>query len=203
MVTRPTYIKGEEFVRKILAGERDFSGITLEKFFDLAGHEGFGDMQEYLRKTDLQTSPLILDDSELQYIKARGLYLPFVRGKEANLRGADLRGANLCGAHLGGAYLCGAHLGGAYLCGAHLWEANLGGADLRGADLGEANLGEANLRGAYLGGAYLGMADLRGAKNPEATLAIEYADFYKTKVTDREKAIIEEALKRKQLFVVE
>ena len=158
MVTRPTYIKGEEFVRKILAGERDFSGITLEKFFDLAGHEGFGDMQEYLRKTDLQTSPLILDDSELQYIKARGLYLPFVRGKEANLRGADLRGANLCGAHLGGAYLCGAHLG---------------------------------------------MADLRGAKNPEATLAIEYADFYKTKVTDREKAIIEEALKRKQLFVVE
>jgi uncharacterized protein YjbI with pentapeptide repeats len=57
--------------------------------------------------------------------------------------------------------------------------------------------------GADLEGANLTEVYLSGVKNLETTLHIEDAIFNKTKVTEREKAIIEEILKRKQLFVVE
>ncbi len=32
---------GEELIKKLLQGERDFSGILLEERFDLSGHEAF------------------------------------------------------------------------------------------------------------------------------------------------------------------
>jgi uncharacterized protein YjbI with pentapeptide repeats len=143
-------MKGEEFIKKILAGERDFSGIKLEEGFDLSGHESYAELQGYLRKAQesFKESPIILDNSELRHIKANELYLPFVRGREANLKEADLREA-------------------------------------------------------YLEGANLKKANLKGAKNLETALHVEDAIFNKTRVTEREKAIIEEALKRRQLFVVE
>jgi uncharacterized protein YjbI with pentapeptide repeats len=95
--------------------------------------------------------------------------------READLRGADLCGADLCGADLRGADLCGADLRGADLCGADLCGANLCGADLcganlRGADLCGADLCGANLRGADLCGANLRGADLCGANLREADL---------------------------------
>ena len=71
-------------------------------------------------------------------------------GRQAILRGADLRGAEF-------------ELIGAYLPGANLSEANLRGADLRGANLTGADLTGANLIDADLRGAGLYRADLRGA----------------------------------------
>ena len=70
--------------------------------------------------------------------------------KDADLRGADLRGADLRGADLRGADLRGANLYGADLRGANLYGANLYGADLYGADLRGADLYGADLRGANL-----------------------------------------------------
>lgn len=100
-------------------------------------------MQEYLIETNLKLkeAPIILDNSELRYIKAYGLYLLFVRGKEADLRRA------------------------------------------------------------YLKKAYLSEANLREVRNLEATINLESARFYETRVTAKEKAIIEKALEK--LFVVE
>jgi len=221
-------MKGEEFVRKILAGEKDFSRIKLEDGFDLAGYKGFTEMQEYLIKNNLQRNPLLLDSSELIGINAYGLYLPFVRGSYADLRKADLREAYLTRAclwraNLREACLWRAKLGGADLWEADLWRANLrevnlrkadlkkadlreadlGVADLEGADLWKANLREADISRAYFRRTDFEEADLRGVKNLEDTLSIDHANFYKTRVTEREKAIIEEALKRKQLFFVE
>jgi len=258
-------MKGEEFIKKVLAGERDFSRIKLEEDFDLSGHEGFAELLEYLHLKYSPTmiilcglSPIILNDSELKGIKAERLYLPYVCGKRVNLQGADLEGAylgeaNLVGANLREAYLQGAtlveaNLEGATLEGASLKEAHLDGASLKEADLnganlekadlekadlkrasfkeaslekadlkranlqganlkraylGEANLVGANLKKAYLKRANLMAANLKEAKNLEVTLHIEDAIFNKTRVTEREKAIIEEALKRKQLFIVE
>ena len=81
----------------------------------------------------------------------------------ANLRGADLSGANLRWADLSGANLRGANLRGADLSWANLRDADLSGADLRDADLRGADLRGADLRGANLSGANLRDADLRGA----------------------------------------
>lgn len=68
-----------------------------------------------------------------------------IRGKKADLRGADLRHANLFNADLRNADLNGANLSYANLIGA-----DLSGADLNGANLSSADLRDTNLRGADL-----------------------------------------------------
>ena len=108
-------MNGPNFVNKLLGGERDFSKIQLPKGYDLAGYEGFSDLQRYLKEQDLRRNPVIIGDSSLVRLQAPGLYLPYVQGRGADLGGADLRRADLRGADL--------------------WGADLGGADLWGADL--------------------------------------------------------------------
>jgi len=88
-------------------------------------------------------------------------------GKEANLRGVDLRGADLKEANLRGVDLRGADLRGVDLQNtnlrwANLKKANLEGANLQGTYLRAADLREANLRGAFLEMANLREANLRG-----------------------------------------
>jgi len=180
MPTQLKYMKGEEFVKKILAGERDFSGIRLEEGFDLSGCEGFGEMQKYLQKERLQKSPIFLENSEFKYLVAHGLYLPFVRGREANFYEANLMEANLLEGDLE--------------------RADLDGADLERANLFRANLWRANLYGANLYGTNLARANLKNVKNLERVLNLEKANFYETRVTKKEKMIISKALKRRELF---
>ena len=132
------YMKGKDFVKKILEGERDFSRIKLENGFNLTDFEGFRDLQTYLQEADLQKYPIILDYAALMYINASGLYLPYVNGRKINLERANLPRANLREANLERA---------------NLYRANLRGADLQEANLREANLREANLQEAILRGA--------------------------------------------------
>ena len=95
-------MNGPNFVNKLLGGERDFSKIQLPKGYDLAGYEGFSDLQRYLKEQDLRRNPVIIGDSSLVRLQAPGLYLPYVQGRGADLGGADLRGADLWGADLRG-----------------------------------------------------------------------------------------------------
>jgi len=90
MVTRLKDMGGREFISKILAGEKDFSGIRIEKGFDLHGYEIFEEMKRYLCGERLHINPIIIRDSEFRYIKAAGLYLPYTQGVGANFEGANL-----------------------------------------------------------------------------------------------------------------
>src|SRR3989344_4647155 len=164
------YMKGKDFVKKILEGERDFSSIKLEDSFNLSGFKGFEDLQRYLKKADLRHYPIILNYAELIYIKASGLYLPYVNGRKinlerANLPRANLREANLERANLPRANLREANFWGANFLGANLEKANLERANLPGANLQEANLREANLREANLQEAILRGANFWGSKH--------------------------------------
>jgi len=175
-------MNGPNFVNKLLGGERDFSKIQLPKGYDLAGYEGFSDLQRYLKEQDLRRNPVIIGDSSLVRLQAPGLYLPYVQGRGADLGGADLRRADLRGADL--------------------WGADLRGADLWGADLGGADLGGADLGGADLWGADLWGADLRGVGDLKTTLNLCDAIFRNTIVTEAEKQKIEAILKERKLFDV-
>ncbi len=197
MATQLIQMKGEEFVKKVLDGERDFSGIELEEGFRLSDYDGFKKMQEYLKSQDLKRSPVNIIGSSFKYLKAIGLYLPFLNGGRADLERADLGGANLEEAYLGRADLRRADLRRANLeradfGGAYLGLAHLGGANLRGADFKRANLGGADFGGAYL----------RNAKNLEYAICLGYAQFIGTKVTKKEEEIIQSALDRIERFVV-
>ena len=213
-------MSGEEFVREVLGGERDFSGIALEAGFDLSGYDGFNEMQAYLKEQNLSRNPVIITGSKFYRVKARDLYLPYAKGRKAVLREADLGGADLVGAVLeradleravlAGAFLPGADLkradleravlAGAVLVGADLKRANLERAVLEGADLREAVLRGAVLRGAVLEGAVLRRADLRGVRKLEYSVNLGSASYGGTIVTPEEKSVIEKALNGRALF---
>ena len=158
MAIQLKYMEGKEFVRQALSGERDFSKTRLEEGFDLSGYESFDELQKYLKNQNLKENPFAIDYSQLKGVKAIGIYLPYVRG----------------------------------------WVADLKGAHLRGADLGRADLWGADLKGAHLWG-----ADLKAVKNLDEVLNLGEANFCRTRVSEKEKAIIESALKERPRFIVE
>ena len=155
-----TKVSGEEFIVKLLSGERNFSKIFLEERFDLSGHSAFQELKMYLEAQNLQEEPVDISNSQLQYVKARGLYLPFTVGRNANFRGAILEyaifeNANFENANFGNANLKGTNFKNAYLVNADFWIANLR----------SVNLELANFEGAYLKGAYFGGANLKNVRN--------------------------------------
>ena len=155
-------VSGEEFIKRVLAGDRNFPRTELQDNYNLTCN---GDLEKYLKENarDLYNRPIILEHSKLKGVNASGLHLPQLRANEARLEEANLSGA-------------------------YLFEAYLRGADLEGADLTRVNF----MR-----------ADLRGVKNLENAQGLGTAYFYETKVTPEEKAIIEEALKKEKILVVE
>lgn len=198
-------IKGEEFIKKILSGERDFSNIELEEGFDLSGNEGFTELQNYLKQADLKENPVRIEGAKLRHLDADNLYLPFLQAKGAILKHAALMGANLENAQLEKS-----DLRYTKLARAKLTKANLIDADLRLADLNLAVLTYANLVGADFEASdleYTNMqnANLRGVKNLQWARFIKTVNFQFAKISDVEKEIIRLALwseetKKRRLF---
>lgn len=89
------YMFGENFIKKILNHERDFSGILLEKNFNLFEHDAFEEIQNYFKAEDLKNNPITIEDSYIRGLKARGLFLPYLNAKSAHLEGLYLTEANL------------------------------------------------------------------------------------------------------------
>ena len=196
-------VSGEEFIVKLLNGERDFSKISLEEAFNLSGHGAFQELKTYLKAQDLQKTPVDISDSQAQYVKARGLYLPFTVGRNANLRGAIFEGAilesaNFENANLGNANFKGVNFKGACLVNADLWITNFRGANLYG-----VNLQNAYLKGTYLGNVNLESANLKSVRNLAEASKLGKAHFLETRVTSKERKIIEEALKGINRFIEE
>jgi uncharacterized protein YjbI with pentapeptide repeats len=239
MTVRTQYkqLTAEDFMRKILEGERDFRKSHIPNPDLTADAELYGKLQTYLRDRydELKKNPIYLCDSILVGLKASEIFLPYVIGIGANLENANLRNANLEYADLRNVNLLNANLWYANLLNANLWyadllnadleyanlrNANLLNADLRNAilwcanlenanlenailwyvDLENANLENADLENADLWHANLEYADLRRVKNLDKAKNLEHASYFSTKVTEREKKIIEKALKKKKLF---
>ncbi|MFQ5969167.1 MAG: pentapeptide repeat-containing protein [Nitrososphaerales archaeon] len=203
MQTERKQMTGEDFIRKILEGERNFYGIELEYNFDLGSHELFENMQDYLRKQNLAKFPIIINNSDLSGVKASGLYLP-----HANFEGSILWNSNFEYSILNFANFHNADL--TYTDFRH---SELDHADFRNAVLQHVNFKHANLyfsdfRDAnfdfiQLFGADLVLADLRGVRNLQKSLNLRCATFAETKVTPREEAIIRNISENGKSFEVE
>lgn len=192
-------VTGDEFIRKLLAGERDFSGVALPDF-NLAGHYRYNELKEYLRRQDFTNAPVKINNCYMVELFAPGVYLPGLKAEKADLRGANFREADLHGSDLRESYFRRANLAGSDLSGSNLREADLWRAYMGGANLSRANLREANLWLSYLAGsnleetsffgANLAEADLRGVKNLGNASNVNTAIFCATKVTPREVKIL-------------
>lgn len=198
-MTPLTYMAGREFCRKILNGERDFSGVRLEEGFDLqsfslrdyADYSRGDTLNRYLEKQNfgLDQSPIIIKSSELVGVNAQRLYLPRLVAHGANLKGVNFYGAYLEDSDFTGATLDDVSFGNANLKRARferakLVRAKLDTADCRNADFWKADLRGASLAQAELFGANFGYANLCGAWLLRAH-DLEGAIFYETDIDKR------------------
>lgn len=205
MEKKLTFMKGEEFVRKILLGERDFSDINLEQDFNLCGYEKFEEMQKYLKNTDLEENPVIVENSVFRRLDADELYLPFLRANNTSFKHAAFMGADLKGSQFENT-----NFRYARLAKANMMDSNLKNADLQLADLNLASLINTILTGADFSGAdlqYTNMqkADIKGIKNLELARFVETVNFQFADLTEKEKSIIRNELwaqqsKKRRLF---
>lgn len=205
MVTQLVFVKGKEFIKKVLSGERNFSGIELEEGFDLCGDDSFDELQEYLKKCNFKENPVNIEGSKLRHLDADGLYLPFVRAKGVNLKHAALMGANLENAQLEMSDLRYAKLSRVKLTGANLRNADLRLADLNLASLIKAILAGANFEAADLEYTNMKRADLKDVKNLQWARFLKTVNFQFADITNKEKEIIRQALwaeesKKRRLF---
>lgn len=179
-------VRGDEFVSKILAGERDFSQIKLADL-DVSGHtyHSFLELDEYLKSRDLKKEPIILNNSELSSIKAGGIWLPYLKANGASFKNAYFPHAN-------------------FRCGefprASFYRANLEGANLEACDLYNVYFKETVFYGTQLAGARFKFADLAGVKDLANAVDLAFAHFEYTHVTPEERDIILDALRTKEDF---
>ena len=198
-------MEGGEFVRKILSDEKDFSKINLEEGFDLCGYSGFDELQKYLKNSDLEKNPIILEGAKLRHLDADGLYLPFLRASGVNLKHAALMGANLKNADFEKADLRYVRFARANLANSDLRDADLRLSDLNLASLIRTVLNGANFEAADMEYTNLQHADLKNVKNLEWARYLKTVNFQFADLTEKEKSVIRNALwseesKKRRLF---
>jgi len=205
MEKKLTFMKGEEFVQKILSGERDFSNIELEHDFDLSGHEGFDDLQSYLKNANLEEKPIMVQNSKFRQLDADGIHLPFLKANSANFKHATFMGANFENAQFKNADLRYAKLAQANMKNSYLVNADLRQADLYLSSLIGTALTGVDLSGASLQYTNMQSADVKGIKNMGLARFVETANFQFADLTEKEKTIIRNELwaqqgKKRRLF---
>ncbi|MEM7823024.1 MAG: pentapeptide repeat-containing protein [Candidatus Aenigmatarchaeota archaeon] len=117
----------KEFTDRLIKGERDFSKINMSRtnFKDY-----LEDIYKYLLFQDLFKNPIILNNSDLSFIYAPGLYIPYTKGIGSDFSFSDLRGSELSGSDFSYAnFFC------TNLYGANIIDVNFRNADLRGAKI--------------------------------------------------------------------
>ena len=198
-------IAGEEFVNKLLEGERDFSGIRLEPYFDLSGHERFPSIREVFTDERLKENPVLLNDADLTGINADFLHLPFLKANNVCFKHATLMRVNFESSEMRSA-----NFRYARLQQADLERCDLRNADMRQADLYLANLTECELTDADVAGAVLFYTDMRSANikgiaNLIQARSVETANFQFVALSEKERNVIRMELwaqegKKRRLF---
>lgn len=179
MSTQQKYMEGEEFVKKILAGEKDFSKVRLEEGFDLTvrsnlheqlqdylhrSYEGYLDVL-YDQKENFKAEPIVINESSFIRFKANRLCFPFAKGNKADFCEAELYGVVFSGAELEDSYFKKAKLNNSRFS-----YANLKRARFEEANLQDATFYNANLLSAYLWDANLEKTDFVDAQLPYTRL---------------------------------
>ena len=205
MTENRVQMPGVEFIKKLLDGERDFSKVWLEPYFNLSGHENFPAIQNYLHDADLEKTPVILDGADLTGLDGDGLHLPFLKASSANFKHATLMEANLQSSRLRNANFRFAMLPQIDMTHCDLQDADLRHADLNLALLNNTVLTGTNVAGANLLFTNLQAANIKGIVNLAQARSVETVNFQFVSLAEREKGIIQMELwaqqgKKRRLF---
>lgn len=196
-------LKGEDFIKKLLAGERDFYGIELEYSFDLSGHELYGKLQEYLKKEYLQLNPVMINNSDFSGVRAVGLYLPYLKAENSIFWNSNFEYSTFSFASFRAADFTYSELRHTDLDHTDFQKANLQYVHFDHSNLYFADLRDANFEFVRLEGTDLVLADLRGSKNLGKILNLRAAVFAETRTTRKEEEIIRYLLEEGNSLEVE
>ncbi len=215
-----TPISARDLIKRIIAGERDFSSTKLTSDGTTAAEQDVAELNGYLQGQDIRENPILATNADWSGLQAPGIFLQGIRLAGADLSRADLRnadfrrsdlsgiafrGANVSGTVFVGAKLMNSDFSGATMRGADLYEANLSGSQLVDADLARAymlrlNLTGADLSGAQLTGVLFYRADLRKTIGLDRTRDLASCQFKHTIVTAAERNAIEAAIQSEPRF---
>lgn len=158
------YMSGNEFVQKILAGERDFQNIRLEPAFNLRFHEAYQDLNNLLKFSGDWRNPFNISGSSFICLNAELDWRSTI-GKNVLFYGAILKGSYFDYSKMHES--CFEH--------ANLDGVSFHNARLRQANFEYANLNRANFMRVRAFGASFGHANLSNAMFYRANL--RHADF--------------------------
>ena len=95
-------VSGDEFVRKLLEGERDFRNIRIPAGFDLRGHDAFGELNSYFRerykggiRNFNHSDRVDISGSKILSMNANHLYMPYLNARRSNLSLSEFHGSYL------------------------------------------------------------------------------------------------------------
>lgn len=204
-LTQKIRMSGQEFVRKLLEGERDYADIILEPYFSLSASEHFAAIQAQLRAADLEDTPMILEGADLTGINADNLYMPFVKANRACFKHATLMEAHLESSEFEKADFRYARLPQTNMKTCHLRDADLRQTDLNLAELNSSVLTGANVAGANLLFTNFQATDIKGIVNLHLARSVETANFQFVSLGDKERSIIRAEMwsqqgKKRRLF---
>ncbi len=204
-LTQKIRMSGQEFIQKLLEGEREFPGVILEPYFSLSANEQFAAIQEHLRAADLENAPIILEGADLTGLNADNLYMPFVKANRACFKHATLMEAHLDSSEFENADFRYARLPQTNMKTCHLRDADLRQTDLNLAELNGSLLTGANVAGANLLFANLQATDIKGIVNLHLARSVDTANFQFVSLGERERNIIRAEMwgqqgKKRRLF---
>ena len=140
---RRKQLSGEEFIERLLSGERDFSKTSIRAGTHLDRIDGYAEMLTYLRNEALLPNilyPFDLSNSLWHYITAPELFLPFINATSFRAPESNLQGINFAYSNLNFARFKGTYLAGAKFKGASLYKTNFRDADVTDTDTSGTNL---------------------------------------------------------------
>ncbi len=213
-----TSLTGKELMKKLMAGERDFSNTRIAPGDAmLALDPDYPALLSYLRGQDLRTTPIKAEHVDWRSFNAPGMFLEFslLAGSDfsgailtdASMRRVDCTGVNFRGANLSRAAFTAARLPEADFSGAtatdcDFYESNLAGAKFRNCNLSRSyvirtSLKDVDVVGANFGDACFYRLDLRGANGLDQALELGTAKLYRTIMTAKEQAIMAKAAEQR------
>ena len=134
MTFKKLSMKGEEFMSRIMRGEREFDRIILKNFDFNSDEQMWNEFQRYLvgQEFDQDKNRIKIDYAEFENVHASGIYVPFIQAHSATLRNVALTYTTIMNADFWYAKLTNVNFIGAEKKGARFNDATL--KDVKGLD---------------------------------------------------------------------
>lgn len=170
------HLEAPEFIKKVMEGERDFTGVRLTDV-DVAGDVfTFLELSDYLQKQDLKKQPIILNDAELEHIRAGQLWMPYLKAQRTSFKNAYFLGANFQFSNFSRS---------------SFFNTDLQNANCQNCDFSSAYFKSTTLNKTQLKQANFKFSDLTGVKDLREAIDLALAQFSRTTVGPvEEKAIL-------------